>query len=329
MRQPLLIGLALMLSQGAWAQYTLFAAETQAGSLGGDTAHYGGVRQFNFASTGGSFAEGPGIAPGDVHDPAGLQFRNGQLFVGNRWGNTLGKGSIQAFDYDFGTKALTGGATVAEQSSAASQGFHGFAFGPNGDLYVTTVTNGTRRYRDSGSGFAEISSVANGQVRDVWVSPDGKKMITSGVGGAIHITDIVGDGFGNSVDFGLSGADATHQMAYRGGSLYVTSFNTNKIFKVDLDANFNPTSGVSILNVSGAIGIAFSPDGQEMLVSSHTGNFVQRFLDSGGTWVDNGKFDTNHNMGYLAAVPEPASMAVLGIGALALSRKRKKSGRTS
>ena len=324
MRLMICSALVVLLTQGALAQFTLFAAETNSGSLGGDTAHYGGVQQYDFASTGGSFVAGGGLAAADLHDPVGLVVRNSKLYVSNRWGNTQGKGSVQDFDFDFGTKTLSGGATVAVQTTAASQGFHGFQFAPNGDLYVTTVSNGTHRYRDTGSGYTEIASVANGAVRDVWISPDGKKMITSGVGNALHITDIVGDGFGNSTDFTMSQANATHQMAFRGGSLYVTSFNSSKVIKVELDADYDPTSSSVLFDVSGAIGITFSPDGEEMFVSSHTGNFIQRYLDNGGTWTDNGKFDTGHNMGYLAAVPEPASMSVLGLGALALLRRRKK-----
>lgn len=322
MRQATLLCLALMLTQGAWAQYTIYAAETQAGSLGGNTAAYGGVQRWDFASTGGAASAGTGIAAGDVHDPAGLVFQNGNLYVGNRWGNTQGLGSVQAFAWN--GSGLTGGGTIASQASSSDQGWHGFRFAPNGDMFVTTANNGTRRFRDSGGGYADIGGVSNGQVRDVWISPDGKKMVTTGVGNALHITDVLANGFGGSVNYVMSGSNASHQMAYHDGALFVTSFNSNQVFKVNLDASFNPVSDSAILNVAGAIGITFSPDGKEMLVSSHTGNVINRFLDSGGTWVSNGSIATGHNMGYLAAVPEPGTMALLGAGALALIRRRRK-----
>ncbi len=321
MNKAWLSALALVFAQLSLAQYTIFAAETNAGSMGGDTSQYGGVQRWDFASVGGAATQGTGLDKSVLHDPAGLLFRDDQLLVGNRWGNTIGQGSIQAFDFD-GTN-LTGGATIAQQSSANYQGFCGFYIAPNTDLFVTTVSAGTRRYRDNGSGYVDIDGTANAQVRDVWVSPDGKKMIESGVGSALHVHDLTDGSIGSATDFTVTGANVIHQMAYKNGSLFMGSFNTNEVYRVDLDSDFNPVSSTKVADVAGAIGVTFSPDGQEMLVSSHTGNMISRFLKNGSSWDANGSFDTGHNMGYLATVPEPTSMTLLGLGALALVRRRR------
>lgn len=325
MKSFLLFGVVLGAASVASAQHTLFAAESTAGSQGSNTAAYGGVQQYDFASTGGSFVAGPGLTAGQVNDPVGVFFSGSSLYVGNRHGNTQGLGSVQQFAWD-GT-SLSGGATVATQSSPSFQGFHGFSIAPNGDMFVTTVNNGTRRYRDSGSGLVDIGGTGSGQVRDAWVSPDGSKLFETTIGNQIVVTNILANSFGSASSFGVAGSNSMHQMAYRGGSLYVTSFNSSTVHQLALDGSFNPVSSSIIANIGGAIGIAFSPDGGEMYVSSHTGNSISRSLWNGSAWVSNGSFATGHNMGYLAtnAVPEPASMLAIaaGLAGLAARRRRK------
>ncbi len=302
--------------------FTLFAAETNPGILGGNTSLYGGVQQYEFATTGSSATMGAGVLSSQVHDPAGLSSNNGKLYVGNRHGSNLGQGSVQEFLFD-GT-APSGGTTIATASSGAFQGFIGFDFAPNSDLFVTTSNGGTRRYRDSGSGYASIGGVSSGSVRDVMISPDGSKMIETTTDNRLLITEVLANSFGSTTTFVVNGASSMHQMAMRGDVLYVTSFNNGNVYKVNLDANFNPISSTAVATTPGALGIAFSPDGMEMFVSSHTGSRIARFLNSGSNWNQSGELLTGHNMGYLATVPEPASLSVLGLGVLAVLRRRRK-----
>lgn len=304
------------------APYTLFAAETNPFSLGGDTANYGGLQTYDFANPGGSYAAGSGVAASQLHDAAGVVVRGHKVYVSNRHGNTLGMGSIQEFTWN--GSSLSGGATIASAALSGHQGWHGFSFAPNGDLFVTTVNSGTRRFRDSGSGFVDIGGTGSGAVRDAWISPDGNKLIESGINGSIFVSDVLANSIGPATGFGIAGGSIMHQMTYAWNSLYVTSYNTHTVHRVMFDANFNPISSSVVTSASNALGIAFSPDGNEMLVSQHGAQAISRFSGAGSSWTANGTISTGHSMGYLAAVPEPASMTMLGIGALALLKRRKK-----
>ncbi|HMS56587.1 MAG TPA: PEP-CTERM sorting domain-containing protein [Fimbriimonadaceae bacterium] len=322
MRKGLFASAMALAVTPALAQYSVIAAETAAGSVGGNTSLYGGLQRYDFASAGGSAALGTGIAASQLNDPVGLRFSGGNLFVGNRHGNTLGTGSIQGFAWDGSN--LSGGSTLATAASSAHQGFHGLDVAPNGDLFVSTVNGGTRRFRDSGSGFQDIGGTSSGSVRDVLIAPDGSKMYETLLNGSIMITEIQANGFGTSSTFAVGGAGAMHQMTWMGGSIFVTSFNTSSVHQVMVDANYNLTSSNAVATYNGAIGVTFSPDGQEMYVSSHTGNSIGRFMNNSGSWVANGSIQTGHNMGYLATVPEPGTFVAMGLGLAAIALRRRK-----
>lgn len=305
------------------AQFVLFAAETFSGSLGNNTAAYGGVRRYDFAGNGAPSVQGTGIPASSLSDPAGLTVSGNTLYVGNRHGNTLGQGSVQQFAIS-GT-SLTGGATIAAAGSAAHQGFHGFSFAPNGDLFVSTVSGGSRRYRNSGSGFTDIGGTAAAMARDTWVSPDGQMLVET-VGGDLRFTPIVSNSLGTSTTVNVAGSAVMHQLAFRNGSLYASAFDsTGNIYRIDLDANNNFSSATVVASAPTAIGLAFSPDGNEMFVAGHTTNAITRFLWSGTSWVNNGSIGTGVNNGYLAvyAVPEPGTIGALGLGIAALLRRRR------
>ncbi|MBL8048313.1 MAG: PEP-CTERM sorting domain-containing protein [Chthonomonas sp.] len=310
----------LILGQFAFAGFSIFAAETNAFSQGGNTAAYGGIQRYNFASNNAPAIAGPGVAASALHDPAGLVYRNNNLYVMNRHGNTIGQGSVQKMAWN--GSSLGAPTTIATQSSPAYQGFHGGNFAPNGDLFQTTVSNGTRRYRDTGSGYVDIGGVASGDVRDAWVSPDGKKLWETTAGGQLRVTDILANSFGGTTIVSIGGG-ALHQMARRGNSIYATVFQSGQVRRIDFDANYMPTGHTAVASSSSALGIAFSPDGNEMFVSGHQSNQIERFGFSSGLWISNGNFATGHNMGYLAMVPEPASMIALAAGAALLLRRRK------
>lgn len=318
------LGAFVLTSGWANAQFSLFVAESVSGSLGGNTAAYGGVRQYSFANHGSAQVAGAGIAAANLSDPVGLRMYGDTLYVANRHGNTQGLGSLQAFTWD-GTN-LTGGATLFTQSSPSFQGFHGFDMAPNGDFYQTTVSGGTRQYHDAGSGYTDIGGFSSGAVRDALVSPDGKRLFETTTGNILRVTDLITN---TTTNFTVNGANSMHQMQLVNGNLYITGFNSNTVHKVVLDANFDPTSSSIILQVPTAIGIAFSNDNLEMFVSGHTSNTISRFLWDGSSWQTNGSFDVGQNLGYLATnpVPEPATMTILGAGALSLLARRRKSKR--
>ncbi|QYK52740.1 MAG: PEP-CTERM sorting domain-containing protein [Fimbriimonadaceae bacterium] len=312
------VGLAVM----SQAQFTLFATETQSGSLGGNTSLWKGVQQFNFTGTGGGFSMGPGLAPGSVNDPSGVEVVGNQVYISNRHGNQSGIGSIQRFNWD-GTGlnfdiSLTGNGLQQVHGAAISS--------TTGELFSANKDGGVSRFLPSGGGFTANGTFNNGDLRDVLVSSDGTKLYQTTPSNFIRVTEIA---TGATTNFTVNGSNAMHQMQMLNGDLYVTSFNSGTVHKVILDANFMPVSSSVILNVNSAIGIVFSPDGQEMFVSGHTSNMISRFLNSGGTWVANGQIDAGTNLGQLGiiqTVPEPGTMALLVVGLTGLAAKRRRKG---
>lgn len=315
-----LLGLGTLAS----AQFSVFAAETVSGSLGGNTSLYGGVRQYNFAGNGAAASPGTGIAASQLNDAAGVMMNSTGFYVSNRHGNTLGQGSIQQFSWD--GASFSGGATIVTNAAGGHQGFHGFSMGTDGDIFVSTVNSGTRRFRDSGSGYVDIGGTSSGAVRDAWISPDGQTLIESGLNGNVLVSSVTASTITFLTSFSVSGSNSNHQLVYKNGGLYVASFNSGTVHRIELDAQYRPTSSSLVVNSSAAIGLAFSPDGNEMFVASHTGNRIDRFMNSGSGWTASGSIATGHNMGYLAAtpVPEPATMIALGLGAASLLKRRRR-----
>lgn len=307
----ILVGLALVGS--ASAQYTIFAAETPAGNLGGNVAAYGELKAYHVATAGGAATVANGLPSTELSDPIGVVGMYGRLYISNRHGNTLGQGSLKTYEWN-GTN-LTSGVTIATAAQTSHQGFHGFSFSPSSDLFMSTNAGGSRRFRDMGAGYADIDGTNSGSPRDVWVAPDGSAVIESMANGQLLWRPVSGGSMGAPISFQVTGA-ALHQMAYSGGFLYVTSFGVGLIHKVTLDANFKPIATSDLIVVPNAIGVCFSPDGQEMFVSLHnTTNGIMRYLNNAGTWVPNGSIATGKSMGYVTTVADrtwfkPTSMAV-------------------
>ncbi|MCC6685799.1 MAG: hypothetical protein IT205_02280 [Fimbriimonadaceae bacterium] len=296
---------------GPSSGYALFVAETTAGSLGGNTAAYGGVQRYNFTLSGGAATTGTGIPADQLSDPAGLFYANSKLFVSNRHGNTLGQGSVKAFDWD-GSALSAVGTTVATSTSASYAGFCGAMIASDGKLYVATVNGGSRQYTPSGPTFTDTGGTTQQPQRDIWISPNGLVSIETGITGNLRVSDLTGSTFSNYQSFSVSGANTMHQLAYRGGALYCASFLTGTVHRIDLGPNFKPVSSTLLFSLPSGLGIAFSPDGYEMYVSGHTSNRISRFVEAGdGTWIANGFIATGVNMGYLAVIPGPVD-AVCG-----------------
>lgn len=315
--------IALTLPLHAQVPYYIVAAESNAGSLGGNTALYGGLQQYHFTASGAPATVGGGLAASALNDPVGVLYHQSALFVSNRVGNTLGQGTVQRINVTNDVD-LAGGPVIASASNPSFQGFHGFSFSPiNQDLFVTTVNNGTRRYRDTGSGYTDIGGVASGGVRDVLISPDGTKMYETD-NGTLRVTEVLPNGFGATTLFTVTGASGMHQMTFHNGAIYASAFTSGSVHRIDLDANFLPIGSANVATSAAAIGIGFSPDGQEMYVSGHTTNQINRFLLNAGNWVPNGSITTGHNMGYVAVVPIPEPMLAMAIGLVGLAALRRK-----
>ncbi len=318
MQQILTLSLVVAIAASAIAGagpsngYALFVAETTMGSLGGNTAAYGGVQRYNFTLSGAAATAGTGIPAGQLSDPVGLFYANSKLYVSNRHGNTLGQGSVKAFDWD--GSALSGvGTTVATSTSGSYAGFHGLSVAGDGKLYVSTVNGGSRQFTPPGSPFPDTGGTTSYAGRDAWISPDGAVLIEAGTGGSVRVSDVSGNTFSNYTNFQIPGGTTFHQLTYQGGSLYCAGFSSSTVHRVDLGVNFKPTGSTQLFNLANGIGIGFSPDGNEMYVSGHTTNRINRYVIGGnGSWIDNGAIATGHNMGYIAVIPTGAPQRISG-----------------
>jgi MYXO-CTERM domain-containing protein len=315
------IALLAALAASASAQYTLFAAETFAGSLGPNTHLYRGVDQYWLAGPGSAVLLG-GLTPDQVTDPAGLRFVNGQLFVGNRHGNQAGQGSVSIFNFN--------GALSLDEVVTGNglERVHGIDVSPkSGELFASQLINGVRRFLPAGGSYTGNGGLLNGDLRDVLVSADGTKIYQSMVTGSIITTDLSTN---TSTSFNVAPGRALHQMALRDGKLYVTSLvgsnpnGTGSVHEITLDASLEPVSTTVAVDVDSAIGVAFSPDGSEMLVSQHTLDAIQRFAWNGASWTFDSEIAADTNVGYLAttAVPEPGLLVLAAVAALFLRRRK-------
>ncbi|MBI1333422.1 MAG: PEP-CTERM sorting domain-containing protein [Armatimonadetes bacterium] len=282
-----------------------------------------GIQRYGFSGTGSSATSLTGISASQVSDPVGLFYNGGELFVGNRHGNSFAS-SISRFTFDAGTDSFTSNGTITGNGLF---GVHGVWVRPGtNDLYAANVNSGLSIFSITSSSATANGTLLSGPMRDVTFSADGANLYaTQGVNGTLTRYNFATSSVTN---YSISGASGLHFGAWLNDDLYVSDFGTGQVFDVKFDANGAVTGSSVVANVGGAIGVAFSPDQQEMFVSSHTGNKIDRFLyDSGNSsWNYESTIATGTNMGDIQVipVPEPASFAVLGIGALALMRRRKK-----
>lgn len=314
-----LVIIAFGIVTAAHAQFQLLVTETPAGSVG--SGSWMGVRRYDVAGTAGAASLGNGIPTAAVSDPAGLALSNtGELFVGNRHGNSAAS-SLSRFNYNNGTDAYDPNGTVTGNSLF---GTHGIVFSAAGDLFATNVNGPISRFTYSGGVVTPNGTLGSGPSRDAFVSADGQWLyVTQGVSGTLLKYSIATGALMNS--FGISGAAGLHNGNWRGNELFVAGYSSGTVHRIAFDANGDVSTSSIVATTNGPISLAFSPDQQEMFVAGHTSGLIDRYLLNGNGWQLNGQIATNVNMGdMLVVVPEPATMAVVGLGFAALLRRRRR-----
>lgn len=335
--QSLALSLAAALPAAASTPFTLWITETPAGGTSQFSSQLkGGVRSYVFDGLGYAPADvtvGTTIAAAGLNDPSSIVFAaDGSLLVADRGFNS-GPGAVSRVTFtgglpDVPTAALSG----------IDTGPHQIALTGNGSLIASSIGTGAKLY--PGVTTPATVSYASGPERGTVVY--GSLLYSTAASGNLQTFDVAsGSLLGN---FNIAGASLLHFGTSFGGALWFADIGANVtgagggIYKVTLDGLGNPITSAKVASVDGAISVAFSPDGDELLVASHFGGTLTGFAVSGGVvagsanlLVDGGtlaSWDGAHvqygGMAVAAAVPEPATWALGLAGAAALCAWRRR-----
>jgi len=223
--------------------------------------------------------------------------------------------------YNSGTDSYDPNGTVTGNSL---YGTHGIVFSAAGELFATNVNGPISRFTYSGGVVTPNGTFGSGPSRDAFVSADGLWLyVTQGTSGTLLKYNIASGGLVNI--FSIPGAGGLHNGNWRGNELFIAGYTSGAVHRIAFDGNGDVSTSSVVANVNGPISLAFSPDQQEMFVAGHTSGIIDRYLLTGNNWQFNGQIVTNVSMGdMLIAVPEPATMAVVGLGFAALLRRRRR-----
>jgi hypothetical protein len=330
--RKLMLAAALMSAGGLYAQpFTLWVTET---SPGGSPPYLdrqsGSVRSYLFDGHGyatSDFVRGPTIPAGSLSDPADVTLGpSGALYISNRnFGDDSNqrRGSVSKV-------GLSGNVPHAPQLAITNLdvGPSQIAFTPKGDLIATSFSSGTKLY----SGITTPATVSYPTGFSRGASVRGNLLYSTSASDTVQTFDVTTGALESS--FVLTGSHLLHFITPHHGALYIADIGSNTnagdgaggaVYKVSLAANGMPISSSKLLDLDGAISVAFSAKGEEMFVATHFTGLVEGFavgpgdtvastpnlvIDGGilGSW--SGAHVSFGGM-EITAVPEPATYVLM------------------
>lgn len=231
-------------------------------------------------------------------------------------------------DIDGHINGFSGSATL-EASSPQIDG--GLSYGPGGVLFATGYPNNALMQFKAGStspdksttltSFGITSSVGSVQFVPAGFGGAGRMKIVSYSGGGFYDVTYAADGFGTyditgaTLKLNIGGGPEgiayvpTGSALFTNPSMLVSEYGTGTIAVWDVDANGDPIAGTRRAFMTGLGGA------EGAFIDPQTGDFLFSTFGGGNRIVRVSGF---------AAVPEPATMAALGLGVVALLRRRRK-----
>ena len=284
----------------------------------------------------------PALATVELWVSAGVPFRYtwpegdfiGAVAHGDR-GITLGPdGNVYIADADPGAvhRYLQDGTYVGEFVATGSAGLYGatgIAFGPDGNLYVASAgTAEVLRYNGQSGAFIDVFCTGSlTYPQSIRFGPDGNLYVTSSDDAIVRF-----DGQnGQFLDVFASGGELDDPMDMvfgADGLLYVSNEATNNPGNGNV-VRFDPVTGQSLgefvtagsSELYWADGMAFGPDGDLYVADSVLGT-VRRYDGQTGAYIDNFTGYGLDQASFIAFVPEPGSLVLLGASCVVLLRRR-------
>lgn len=274
-----------------------------------DPANWQDVWRFKIHGTGNAATQLTTIPKGEVHDPATIIFRTPtELLVSNRHGNTLGLGSISRFRLD-----SAGGYTYIDNFTVTGlEGAHGMSFNPkNGELFVCSFVGNIYRFVFAGDTPVSNGFISTGPIEGILVNPAGNRIFATNWGTSLRQFQINPDNSINEIgSVPVPDAGVLHYIRMGpNDDMYVADHDADRVHHFVFNQNGEAVYD-GFVNVPHALDIAFSPDGQEMFVSSYDSEGdptmgVYRFIYQSST--------DSWNITDFIDVPRPAGLATTAI----------------
>ncbi len=234
----------------------------------------------------------------------------------------VGSGLVKRYNID--------GSGETTLISSGTQWFRGMTVDPaSGDIFVSV--HGTHGQRYSSTGVLEDADLpgvdATGAMKVV-----GGNLYT-GTGNFINRFDLDGVLINQFPNTGHNNNDFT-DLVEKDGIMYLVGGSESGVFRFHLATNTWLDSGNAWGNTGSAgliyAGIAVAPNGQITVVRNHSngGNAYMFRIDDNGTmlyptegyWFP---MNTGGDSGEIVFTPEPASLALVGLGGLLMLKRRR------